>query len=60
MMFNGNPANNITVNGGEMKIVFMTENVQNPDAVWLSNVETTTVSTEEDGQTITSTINMGI
>lgn len=60
MMFDGDPDNNITTNGGEIKIVFMTENVQDPNAVWLSNVETTTVSTEEDGQTITSTINMGI
>lgn len=32
------------VTGADMKIVFRTQNVQNADAVWFSNVESTTVN----------------
>ena len=55
-MFAGNPTNNVSSTGAEMKIVFMTENVQDADAVWLSNVET--INTVVDNTTVTT--NMGI
>lgn len=42
LMFDGGLTANPSVNGSEMKLVFMTENVQDADAVWFSNVETTT------------------
>lgn len=56
LMFNGGLTANPSINGAEMKIVFMTENVQDANAVWLSNVETTT--TEIDG--VTTKTNVGI
>ena len=55
-MFAGGIDGNPSVIGGEMKIIFKTENVQDANAVWLSNVETTT--TEVSGETITT--NVGI
>ena len=56
LMFNGGLTANPSINGAEMKIVFMTENVQDANAVWFSNVETTT--TEIDG--VTTKTNVGI
>ena len=55
-MFAGNVLNNIKQTGAEMKICFMTENVQNINAVWLSNVETTTI--EVDGETQTTNVGL--
>jgi len=55
-MFNGGVNRNPSVLGSEMKIIFMTENVQDANAVWFSNVETTTI---EDNGTTQST-NVGI
>ena len=55
-MFAGGINGNPSVIGAEMKIIFMTERVQDPDAVWLTNAETTT--TEVDG--VTQTTNVGI
>lgn len=48
-MFAGTQSDNIRNTGAEMKIVFMTENVQRADATWFSNAETTTI--ENNGQT---------
>ena len=56
LMFSGGLMANPSINGAEMKIVFMTENVQDANAVWFSNVETTT--TEIDG--VTTKTNVGI
>lgn len=55
-MFPSDVANNPSTLGAEMKIVFMTENVQDKDAVWFTNVEST--STEVEG--VTQTTNVGI
>ena len=55
-MFAGGLNANPSIVGGELKIVFMTENVQDANATWFSNVETTT--TEADG--VTTTTNVGI
>ena len=55
-MFAGNANNNPSTNGAEMKIVFMTENVQDVNAVWFTNAET--IVTEVDGETTTT--NTGI
>lgn len=48
--------------GAEMKVIFKTENVQNPNAVWLSNVETSTaqIIDSETGNPQTITINKGV
>ena len=56
LMFDGGLDRNPSVLGSEMKLIFMTENVQNANAVWFSNVEKTT--TEVDG--VAQTTNMGI
>ena len=56
LMFDGGLTANPSINGAEMKIVFMTENVQDANAVWFSNVETT--ATEIDG--VTTKTNVGI
>ena len=53
-MFSGGLNANPSVNGAEMKVVFMVENVQDANAVWMSNVETTV--NENTG----ATVNMGI
>ena len=55
-MFDGGIERNPSVLGSEMKLIFMTENVQDANAVWFSNVEKTV--TEVNG--ITKTTNMGI
>ena len=55
-MFSGGIDGNPSVVGGEIKIVFMTENVQDANATWFTNVETTTA--EVDGNVVTT--NMGI
>ena len=55
-MFDGGINKNPSVTGSEMKLVFMTEKVQNKDAVWFSNVESTT--TEVDG--VSQITNVGI
>ena len=55
-MFSGGIDGNPSVVGAEMKIIFKTENVQDANAVWLTNVETTT--TDVEGQTTTT--NVGI
>lgn len=55
-MFAGGLNANPSITGAEMKIMFMTENVQDANATWFSNVETTT--TEIDGETTTT--NVGI
>lgn len=56
LMFSGGLTSNPSILGTEMKIVFMTENVQDANAVWFSNVETT--KNEVGG--ITQTTNVGI
>ena len=53
-MFAGGLSANPSITGAEMKIVFMTENVQDANATWLSNVETST--TEIDGETVTTKV----
>lgn len=53
-MFAGGLSANPSTVGAEMKIVFMTENVQDANATWFTNVETTT--TEVDGQTTTTNV----
>lgn len=53
-MFSGGLNANPSVNGAEMKVIFMVENVQDANAVWMSNVETTV--NENTG----ATVNMGI
>lgn len=55
-MFSGGINANPSVLGSEMKLVFMTENVQDANAVWFSNVDTTV--SEIDGET--QTTNVGI
>lgn len=55
-LFDGGLSANPSLLGAEMKIIFMTENVQDANAVWLSNVETTVA--EVDGEQITT--EMGI
>ena len=55
-MFAGNANGNPSTTGAEMKIVFMTENVQDVNAVWFTNTET--IVTEIDGETTTT--NTGI
>ena len=55
-MFSGGVDNNPSRTGSEMKIIFMTENVQDADAVWFSNVETRSQTVDET----TVTVNMGI
>ena len=56
LMFSGGLMANPSINGAEMKIAFMTENVQDANAVWLSNVETST--SESNG--VTTKTNVGI
>lgn len=56
LMFSGGLTANPSINGAEMKIVFMTENVQDANAVWLSNVETSV--SESNG--VTTKTNVGI
>lgn len=60
LMFSGGLDANPSILGSEMKIVFMTENVQDANAVWFSNVETTT--SEVNGETISTKvgIQMGV
>ena len=55
-MFTGNASRNASTTGAEIKIVFMTENVQDVNAVWFTNTETTI--NEIDGETTTT--NTGI
>ena len=55
-MFAGNANGNPSTTGAEMKIVFMTKNVQDVNAVWFTNTET--IVTEIDGETTTT--NTGI
>lgn len=59
-MFAGGLDGNPSVIGGEMKVVFMTENVQDKDAVWLSNVETTTTEVDDVQTTTKMGIQMGV
>lgn len=59
-MFGGGLTGNPSITGSEMKIVFMTENVQDANAVWLSNVESVTTENEVEGQTVSVTTNVGI
>lgn len=56
LMFDGGLTSNPSINGAEMKIVFMTENVQDANAVWFSNVETST--SQIDG--VTTKTDVGI
>jgi hypothetical protein len=51
LMFAGGVNQNPSILGSEMKIVFMTEKVQNKDAVWFTNVETSTDEIEGVVQT---------
>lgn len=60
LMFDGGLTSNPSVLGAEMKIVFMTENVQDANAVWLSNVETTTNEVDGVAQTTRVGIQMGV
>lgn len=55
-MFGGGLNGNPSVVGAEMKVIFMTENVQDTNAVWFSNVESTV--NEVDG--VSTTTNVGI
>lgn len=57
-MFDGGLNANPSVNGGEMKIIFMTENVQDANAVWMTNVEKTI--NESTGATVNMGIQMGV
>ena len=62
-MFEGNTENNITTkDGAEMKICFMVENVQDVNAIWLSNVETTTTTVYDAtlDADVTKTVNLGL
>lgn len=59
-MFPDSLTDNPSVRGGEMKIVFMTENVQDADAVWLTNVEKTTNEVDGKTQNISVGIQMGV
>lgn len=52
--FGGGLSANPSLLGAEMKIIFMTENVQDAEAVWLTNVETTT--SEVDGKSVTTEV----
>ena len=54
LMFSGGIEENPSIRGSEMKLIFMTENVQDANAVWFSNVEKTT--TEVDGATQTTSV----
>lgn len=60
LMFSGGLEANPSILGSEMKLVFMTENVQDANAVWFSNVETST--SEVDGEVISTKvgIQMGV
>lgn len=60
LMFSGGLTSNPSVLGSEMKIVFMTENVQDANAVWFSNVETTTNEVDGVAQTTNVGIQMGV
>lgn len=60
LMFSGGLNGNPSVLGSEMKLVFMTENVQDKNAVWFSNVETTTTEVEGVTQTTNVGIQMGV
>lgn len=60
LMFSGGLDANPSVIGSEMKVVFMTENVQDKDAVWMSNVETTTSEVEGVQTTTKMGIQMGV
>ena len=62
-MFTGGVENNPTrKDGAEIKICFMVENVQDINAVWLSNVQTTSmeVVNEETGTSQTKNVNLGL
>lgn len=62
-MFSGGTEGNLTRrNGGQIKVSFMVENVQDVNAVWLSNVETTTTTMQDEttGETISKTVNLGL
>ena len=60
MMFTGNQNTNITNTGSEMKLVFKTENVQDANAVWFSNVESVTNTVGGVEQTTKVGIQMGV
>lgn len=53
-LFDGGLNSNPSVLGAEMKVIFKTENVQDANATWLSNVETTTLTV--DGQEIVNEV----
>lgn len=55
-MFGGGLTSNPSILGAEMKIIFMTENVQNANATWFTNVETTTSTVNG----VNETVDMGI
>ena len=59
-MFAGGINGNPSVLGSEMKIVFMTENVQDANAVWFSNVDTTTSEVNGVSQTTSVGIQMSV
>ena len=59
-MFSGGLNANPSVYGAEMKIIFKTENVQDADAVWLTNVETREVEVDGGTQTIHMGLQMGV
>lgn len=60
LMFSGGLTANPSILGSEMKIIFMTENVQDAKAVWFSNVETTTNDVNGVAQTTNVGIQMGV
>lgn len=55
-MFKGDISSNPSTTGAELKLIFMTENVQDANAVWFSNVE----SSETNGVTTNMGIQMGV
>lgn len=60
LMFAGGLEDNPSVRGSEMKLIFMTENVQDKDAVWLTNVEQTTTEVDGAMQTTNVGIQLGV
>ena len=58
LMFDGGLTANPSINGAEMKLIFMTENVQDANAVWFTNVEKST--NDSTGSTVNMGIQMGV
>lgn len=59
-MFGGGLTSNPSIIGSEMKIIFMTEHVQDANATWLTNVETTTSTVNGVNETVDMGIQMNV